>query len=149
MSEHLSLVSVGWRIWKGIQEQCPSLPGTVNQVEFLVDYRQMLPFRWGSPGGSVVKNMPAETLRDIWDGGSIPGLREGNGNPLQCSCLENPLDRGAWQATLHGVTKSWTWLSNFTSLHFILKQIHHISFINSSVCLINSWRHIKYFLKNQ
>ena len=39
--------------------------------------------------------------------------REGNGNPLQCSCLENPMDGGAWQATVHGVAKSRTWLSNF------------------------------------
>ena len=37
---------------------------------------------------------------------------EGNGNPLQCSCLENPMDGGAWWATVGGVTKSWTWLSN-------------------------------------
>ena len=36
----------------------------------------------------------------------------GSGNPLQHSCLENPTDRGAWQATVHSVTKSWTWLSN-------------------------------------
>ena len=35
-------------------------------------------------------------------------VRGGNGNPLQCSCLENPMDRGAWPATVHGVTKSWT-----------------------------------------
>ena len=46
------------------------------------------------------------------DLGSIPGLGrspgEGNGNPLQCSCLENPIDRGAWWATVHEVTKSWT-----------------------------------------
>ena len=44
--------------------------------------------------------------------GSIPGLRrspgEGNGNPFQYSCLENPMDRGAWWATVHGVAKSWT-----------------------------------------
>ena len=49
------------------------------------------------------------------DLGSIPGSGrspgEGNGNPLQYSGLENPMDRGAWQATVHGVTKSWTWLS--------------------------------------
>ena len=48
--------------------------------------------------------------------GLIPGLGrspgEGNGNPLQYSCLENSMDRGAWRATMHGVTKSWTWLSN-------------------------------------
>ena len=47
---------------------------------------------------------------------SIPGAgrspREGNGNPLQYSCLENPLDRGAWQAAPMGVTKSWPQLSN-------------------------------------
>ena len=47
------------------------------------------------------------------DPGSIPGSGrspgEGNGNPLQYSCLKNPMDRGAWQATVHGFTKSWTW----------------------------------------
>ena len=63
---------------------------------------------FGFPGGSVVKNCPAIT----GDVGSIPGsgrsLGVGNGNPLQYSCLENPMDRGAWQATVNGVTKSWT-----------------------------------------
>ena len=45
--------------------------------------------------------------------------REGNGNPLQYSCLENPMDRGAWWATVHGVTKSQTRLSDFTfTFHF-------------------------------
>ena len=39
---------------------------------------------------------------------------EGNGNPFQYSCLENPMDGGAWQLTVHGVAKSWTGLSNFT-----------------------------------
>ena len=54
------------------------------------------------------------------DLGSIPGSGrspgERNGNPLQYSCLENPMDRGAWQATVHGVAKSRTRLSNFTYL---------------------------------
>ena len=45
--------------------------------------------------------------------------REGNGNPLQYSCLENTMDGGAWWATVHGVAKSWTRLSNFTfTFHF-------------------------------
>ena len=52
------------------------------------------------------------------DPGSIPGLGrspgEGNGNPLQYSCLKNPMDRGTWWATVHGVAKSRTHLSNFT-----------------------------------
>ena len=42
------------------------------------------------------------------------GRREGNGTPLQYSCLENPMDGGAWWATVHGVAKSWTRLSDFT-----------------------------------
>ena len=45
--------------------------------------------------------------------------QEGNGNPLQYSCLENPMDRGAWWAAVHGVAKSWTRLSDFTfNFHF-------------------------------
>ena len=56
------------------------------------------------------------------DLGLIPGLGrypgEGNGNPLQYSCLENRMDRRAWLAAVHGVAKSWTRLSNFTSLPF-------------------------------
>ena len=63
----------------------------------------------------VVKNPPANA-GDTKDMGLIPGLErspgEGNGNPVQGSCLENPMDRGAWCATVHGVTKSWTQLSN-------------------------------------
>ena len=58
------------------------------------------------PGGSVVKNLPA----NAGDVDSIPGwerfLGKGNGNPLQHSCLGNPMDSGAWQAIAHGVTKN-------------------------------------------
>ena len=48
-------------------------------------------------------------------------IGEGNGTPLQCSCLENPMDGGAWWATVHGVAKSWTRLSDFT---FIFTFLH-------------------------
>ena len=69
----------------------------------------------------MVKNLLASV--DTEDVGLIPGLGrspgEGNGNPLQYSCLENSMDRGAWQATVHGVTKSQTRLSDFTfTSHF-------------------------------
>ena len=65
----------------------------------------------GFPGGSVVKNLPANA-GDTGDEGSDPGLGRSpgaeNGNPFQYSCLENPMDRGAWRATVHVVTKSLT-----------------------------------------
>ena len=71
----------------------------------------------GFPGGSVVKNL----LANAGDASSIPELDRssggGNANPLQNSCLENPMDRGAWWDTVHGVTKSWTWLSDWTHTH--------------------------------
>ena len=65
----------------------------------------------GFPGGSVVRNPPANT-RGARDEGSIPVSGRspgvGNGNPLQYSWLENSMDRGTWWATVHGVAKSWT-----------------------------------------
>ena len=61
---------------------------------------------WGFPGGSDSK----ESDCNVGNLGSVPGLGrspgEENGNPLQYSCLENPMDRGAWWATVHGVTMS-------------------------------------------
>ena len=64
----------------------------------------------GFPGGSVIKNLPAKAggVGLIPELGRSPG--GGNGNPLQYSCWENPMDRASWQATVHGVTKSWTGL---------------------------------------
>ena len=68
----------------------------------------------GFLGGAGVKNLPANA-GDTGDSGLIPGLgrspREGNGNPLQYSCLENSIDRGAWRAAVHEVAKSQTRLS--------------------------------------
>jgi len=67
---------------------------------------------WGFPSGSDGK----ESTCNAGYPGSIPGVGrspgEGNGNPLQYSCLENPMDRGAWQAAVYGVTKIQTQLSN-------------------------------------
>jgi len=62
------------------------------------------------PGGSDGKKSAchAGDLGLIPRSGRSPG--EGNGYPLQYSCLENSMDRGAWWATVHGVTKNWTWL---------------------------------------
>ena len=71
--------------------------------------------RLGFPGGSAVKNLPANAA----EASSIPGLGRppggGNGNPLQYSCLENPKDREAWGAMVRGTAKSWTGFSDYTT----------------------------------
>ena len=69
----------------------------------------------GIPSGRVVKN-PSANARDEEDTGLIPSLGRspggGNGNPHQYSCVENPMDRGAWQTTVHGFAKSQTRLTD-------------------------------------
>ena len=63
----------------------------------------------GLPGGASGKTPPASA--EVRDSGSVPGLGRspggGHGNPLQYSGLENPMDRGAWRAAVHGAAKSW------------------------------------------
>ena len=76
---------------------------------YIVFKKEILPcVTWGFPGGSVVKNPPAYA----GDMGLIPGLGrapgEGNGNPLQYPCLENPMDIRAWGTTVHEVVESRT-----------------------------------------
>ena len=97
----LSMVS-----WYGIQVQQP------RHLKQERDDKYKDKCRFSFPGGSDSK----ESACNAGDPSSISGSEsypgEGNGNPLQYSCLENPMDRGARWATVHGVTKSWTRLSN-------------------------------------
>ena len=88
----------------------------------------------------VVKNLP-DNAEDIRDMGSIPGSGRspagGHGNPLQYSCLENPMDRGAWRATVHGVTKRRTqlkWLSTHYFQSCFLVAVKYINFDTISLC---------------
>ena len=78
----------------------------------IVQFGNAFDVLWDLPGDSHSE----ESVCNAGDPGSIPGLGrscgEGNGNPLQYSCLESPWDRGAWWAIVHGVTKSLTWLSD-------------------------------------
>ena len=92
----------------------------------------MIDLKRASQVALVVKNQPA-TAGDVKDFGSIPGLGrplgEGNGNPLQYSCLENPMERGAWWAIVHGVTKEsnmteWLNSSNSSSVIVFGKMLH-------------------------
>ena len=81
------------------------------------------------PGGSDGK----ASAYNAGDPGSIPGLGrspgEGNGNPLESSCLGNPMDGGAWWATVHGVAKSWTGLSDFTFTFKVLFSFFLLNFM--------------------
>ena len=74
----------------------------------------------GLPGCAVVKNPPA-SAGNVRDLGLIPGSGrcpgQGNGNPFQYSCLENPTDRGAWWASVQGITKNQTRMSVHTHTH--------------------------------
>ena len=77
-----------------------------------------LPIQLDFPGGSAIKNLPAN-VGDTGDEGLILGSGrspgEGNGNPLQHSCLRNPRSRGAWWAAVHGVAKCGTWLGDYST----------------------------------
>ena len=79
--------------------------------------------------------------------GSIPGLGGGHGNPLQYSCLENPMDRGARWAPVHGVMKSWTGLkqlrtdrrnSTYTHYTYVTCNISHVMYNRVCVCVYNT-----------
>ena len=93
----------------------------------------------------MVKNSPANA-GDLRDASSIPGrgryLGEGNGNPLQYFCLENPMDRGAWWATVHGVTKSLTRLKQLSICAqrqintFHMTELRKILKLCSRICLV-------------
>jgi len=82
-----------------------------------------------------LKSLP-DSLGDIRDGALIPGSGRspggGHSNPLQYSCLENPMDRRAWQATVHGVAKSWAWLKRL-SMHLWVNIIKCVE-----LCLAHS-----------
>ena len=123
--------------WLGIKPRFPALEGAVlitglpgrpwhlsfstSLKKYLISFftreaKSISNFTFYYHGGnSVVKNTPAN-VGDTGDVGSIPGWERspggGSGNPLQYSCLENPMDRGAWRATVQGVTKSQKRLLN-------------------------------------
>ena len=96
---------------------------------------------WWKPISTTLQNIPRRWLYTTWDNNGCsgkesawkaggPGLilgsgrtpGEGNGNPLQYSCLENPMDGGSWWATVHGVAKSWTWLHFHGDVFELLKR---------------------------
>ena len=95
----------------------------------------------GFPGGSAVKNSPAmqqtQEMQEtrVWSLDWEDPLEGGNGHPLQYSCLENPMDRGAWWAMVHVIAKCWTdWVAEHVcthclkciAIHITLSDFHYV-----------------------
>ena len=131
--------------WPGIKPRCLALGAqSLSHWTTRKSLQRPLPppFKiiylfWGFPGRSEVK----ASASNAGDPGSIPGSGrppgEGNGNPLQYSCLENPMDRGDWQATVHAVTESkkTEWLIHrFTDKEAFYSYITRRGFRNMRLC---------------
>ena len=111
-----------------MQPNCPSTEEWIKTMWYV--------YTKGFPGGWAGK----ESTCNEGDLGSIPGLGrspgKGKGYPLQYSCLENSMDRGTWQATVHGVAKSWIQLSDFTfTFHF-----HALEKAMATLSSVLAWR---------
>ena len=114
-------------VWLDREEVCKNkiLYDTKSSLIFQL-IRNYYCLKWASWVAQVVRNLPAMWETWVWSlgrEGRSPG--EGHGNPLQYSFLENPMDRGVWQATVHGVAKSQTRLSD---KHFRFTLLSEINF---------------------
>ena len=117
--------------WRGL---------TIHNWALSALFRPIYRLTWASHMVLVVKNPPAHA-GDAWDQGLIPGSGRspggGHGNPLQYSCLENPMDRGAWWAMIHGVAKSRTQLKRLTHSLFYIRVGSDIR--NQNDAELKSW----------
>ena len=121
-------------------DSCPSsqwchLATTSSVIPLNIKFCQMIILhllKWlGFPGGASSKEPTCQSRRHKV---SVPGLGRssgrGNDNPLQCACLESPMDKGIWQATVHGVTKRWTWLKRLSTAHWNYHMIFILPLVN-------------------
>ena len=137
-----------------VSRSCPN-PGTH------LFHKVWLQFTWGdlnlehfnlALGSGFLGSCSKESACNERDFGSIPGsgksLAGGNGNSPQYFCLENPMDRGAWRAIIHGVAKSQTWLSDRCFHFFTLVIPKHWNFCHNLCC--NWWlNHVFFFVPSE
>ena len=97
----------------------------------LLSFRAAYEDRRASLVAQIVKNLPAMQETWVWSLGWEDSLEKETANLSRNSVLEKSMDRGAWQATVHGVAKSWTWLSNYHSLINFIGQSDFLSPLSS------------------
>ena len=138
------------------------MPGTtvtayMYRMFYLVSFRKVVPEKAMAPHSGThawripwmeetgrLQSMGSLRVRHDW-ATSLSCIGKGNGNPPQCSCLENPRDRGAWWAAVYGVAQSWTqlkWLSNSSSRKVVLvvkKKKKESAFYNEAIGTWPSW----------
>jgi len=122
-----SLMVPWFRLWTCTAGGVGSILGQGISVPHPMQWGQKSIWNWVDFAGLRRWLSAKESSANARDEGLLPGLGrspgEGNGNPLQHSWLENPIDRGAWQATVHRVAKSPTWLSDWTrTIKYEIKQ---------------------------
>ena len=127
-----------------IKEFYSGIWGSVLYICSWVIIIRIVSMSFGFPGGSVVKNPPANAATK-GDAGSIPGSGRypggRNSNPLQYFCQDNPMDRGAWRATVRGITNSWAQPSNWACVHTsisLVLTVHLVCFQEHDLLLIST-----------
>ena len=126
--------------WISLCIKVETIWGTKLTSSVIFNFQLPVLFQGASQAALLVKNLPAKA-GDVRDAGSIPGLerssRGGRGNPLQYSCLENPMDRGAWWVTVCEVTKSQTWLKRSSMHSCNLRNSNHLCFMFNLVSIVH------------
>ena len=122
--------------WEKIRKAPSTMPDKLYVLDLIVAVIYFWPpceKNTGFPGDSGVKNL----LANAGHVGSTPGSGRspgrGHGDPLQYSCLESPMDRGAWQATVHEVAKGWTWIK-WLSTHICIKTMYFLFMLKCYGC---------------
>ena len=110
MDVHLYLLYLTHEFYH-LHYTCKIRKGFLTNLSNIINYTLLRGLQ-GASQVVLMENNPPANAGDVGDGGSIPGSGRppggGHGNSFQCSCLENPMDRGSWQATVHGIPKSQT-----------------------------------------